>query len=290
MALEDIEVYVEVVKSRSFTRAAKSLGKPISTVSAKVARLEEQLGVTLLLRTTRQVSVTSEGEIYYNYCVRALAELSEAEQELAHGSKEPAGILHLTAPADLAQSVLAPVIETYFSRYPSVSVDLMVTNRKVDLAGEGVDLAVRVGDLADSGLIARKFLDTRAGLWASFDYLDRHGTPHTIKDLANHQMVQMKLAQRQLKLMDSNNVAVEYDFSSRLSTDDMQSCRMFIENGAGIGILPDFIGKIGARTGQLIRVLPELSSTSISTYFVYPEQRFLSQNVRTFIDCALERI
>lgn len=289
MAFEDIEVFAEVVEAKSFTRAAKRLGIPTSTASAKVARLEQRLGVTLLLRTTRQVSITAEGQAYYQHCVRALAELSEAERELAEGAAEPSGKLRITAPADLTQSVLTPVVEAYLARYPRVSVELILTNQQVDLVAEGINLAIRVGELADSNLIARRFFNTRMGLWASDDYLKIHGTPKTVKELEAHTMVEMALARRDLILRGADDVAVDIDFSGRLSTDDMQTCRMFIANGAGIGPLPNFIGINASEKNQLVRILPKISSAAFSAFFVYPDQRFVPKNVRAFIDCALDQ-
>jgi DNA-binding transcriptional LysR family regulator len=288
MALEDIEVFTEVVVSKSFTRAAKRLGMPTSTVSAKIARLEERLGVTLIQRTTRQLNITDEGNTYYEFCVRALAEMSQADDMLARKTAEPKGPLRITAPADLAHSKLVRVVETFLARFPNVSVELNVTNRKVDLIGEGIDLAVRIGNLADSSLIARKYVDARIGLWASEGYLGRCGMPLSAADLKQHEMIEMTLAHREVKLFDNNGNAVEVDFSGRLATDDMQNCRSFIENGTGIGPLPDFMGGDLAGTKRLIRVLPNLASAPTSAYFVYPAQRYLSQNVRAFIDCALE--
>lgn len=288
MALEDIEVFAEVVEAKSFTRAGKRLGMPTSTVSSKVARLEERLGVMLMLRTTRQVSITDEGKAYYKYCVCALAELAEAERELAEGAAQPSGILRLTAPADVSQSVLAPIIENYLARYENVSVELIVTNRKVDLVAEGINLAIRMGKMTDSSLIARKFFDTRVGLWASRDYLKRYGTPISAKELTAHKMVLMTLAQNTVKLLENDKRSVNIKFSSRLSADDMQSCKTFIENSAGVGLLPNFIGENESGDNRLVRVLPNIASATTTAYFVYPDQRFVSQNVRTFIDCALE--
>lgn len=289
MALEDIEVFIEVVDAKSFSRAAKRLGMPTSTVSAKMARLEETLGITLIQRTTRQMSVTPEGKTYYEYCSRALAELTEAKRALAQATQEPEGKLKLSAPADIAQVVLAPIIESYLARYPRVSVELIVTNRKVDLIGEGIDLAVRIGNLTSSSLIARKFFDARVGLWASESYLKRHGVPNTIADLAQHEMIEMTLARGEVKLQDKNGTAADLNFSGRLATDDMQNCRTLIETGAGIGPLADFIGESTSGLSQLVRVMPDLASAPTSAYFIYPTQRFVPPKVRAFIDRALER-
>lgn len=289
MALEEIEVFIEVVDAGSFTRAAKRLALPTSTVSAKMARLEEKLGVTLIQRTTRQMSVTPEGKTYYKYCVRALDELAEAERALAQTTQEPEGKLRISAPADFAHVILAPVVETYLAQYPRVSVELIVTNQKVDLIGEGIDLAVRIGNLADSSLISRKYIDARVGLWASEAYLKRHGVPKTVADLSQHEMIEMTLAHSEIKLRDKSGTVADVDFSGRLATDDMQNCRSLIEAGAGIGPLADFLGESISGPNQLVRVLPELASVRASAYFIYPTQRFVSQKVRAFIECALER-
>lgn len=277
-----------MVDANSFTRAAKRLGMPTSTVSSKIARLEERLGITLIQRTTRQLSITAEGKVYYAYCARALAELAEAERALALATAEPEGTLRLTAPGDIAHAVLAPVVKTYLARHSGVSVELVITNQNVDLVGEGIDLAVRVGKLASSSLIARKYIEARVGLWASENYLRHHGVPQTIADLAQHEMIEMTLARSALKLLDKNGNVVDADFSGRLVTDDMQNCRSLIEAGAGIGPLVDFMGENSAGSTRLVRVLPDLSSAPASAYFIYPAQRFVSQNIRTFIDCALE--
>jgi DNA-binding transcriptional LysR family regulator len=287
MALADIEVFTEVVDAKSFTRAGKRLGMPTSTVSSKIARLEEKLGVTLIQRTTRQLNVTDQGKTYYAYCTRALAELAEAERALALTTSEPQGALRLTAPADFAHAVLAPVVETYLAQNPQVSVELIVTNRRVDLVAEGVDLAVRMGALADSSLIARKYIDAGIGLWASEAYIDRRGMPETFADLADHHMIAMTLARGHVELQDETGSVVEIDFSGRLATDDMHNCRSLIETGAGIGPLADFMGEDVSNSKRLVRVLPNLTGAQASAYFVYPAQRFVSQNVKAFIECAL---
>lgn len=286
MNLDGIEVFAEVVEAKSFSRAARRLGMPVSTVSAKVARLEERLNVTLIRRTTRQLSVTEAGQTYYEYCVRALAELGEAEQHLAQTKAEPTGVLRITAPPDIAQSILTPIITSFTTRHAAVSVDLTVTNRAVDLIGENIDLAIRVGRLTDSSLIIRKFKDFCMGLWAAPKYLELVGHPKTLADLEYLTLVELNIGGASHQMISENGKSPNIKNAGRIATDDIQSCRAFVEAGAGIGILPDFVGEEGARAKRLVRVLPNASSRPATAYFVYPEQRFVSQNVRAFIDWA----
>ncbi len=285
MILDGIDVFTEVVDAQSFSRAARRLGMPTSTVSARIARLEERLGATLIHRTTRQLSVTPLGRRYYDRCVRALAEMSEAERELADTSEEPSGPLRITAAADLAQFKLVPVIDAYLARYPRTSVSLTVTNRRADLIAEGLDLAVRIGALPDSSLVARRYFEARLGLWATQDYLDRHGTPRAPAELAGHNLVRLSRDTGALDLRDAEGRPVPLDMPARIEADDMQSCRSFALAGAGIAILPDFIGT--APDAPLVRILPRIASAPIAPAFVYPAQRFVPRTLRAFIDLAM---
>lgn len=284
MELDGIDVFAEVVDARSFSTAAKRLGMPVSTVSAKVARLERRLGVTLLHRTTRQLNLTQSGKAYYQRCVRALAEISQAERELADQSEVPAGLLTISAAADLAQFKLIPLIEAYLERYPQTSLDLRVSNQRVDLVAEGIDLAIRSGELEDSALVVSRYADTRVGLWASNDYLDQHGQPSNVRELENHRLVHMSRAEDLLKIAELKGEETHFADHSRLSCDDLQTVRAFIEKGAGIGVLPDFVGSYVER--PLVQVLPEVASDPISAYFVYPSQKFVPRALRAFIDLA----
>ena len=286
MELDGIDVFAEVVEARSFSAAANRLGMPVSTVSAKVARLEQRLGVTLLHRTTRQLNLTPSGRVYYERCIRALTEMSEAERALAEQSEEPSGLLTISAAADLAQFKLIPLVEEYLERYPKARIDLRVSNRRVDLVAEGIDLAIRSGELEDSALVASRYADTRVGLWASQGYLDQYGPPTNIQDLSNHRLVHMSRAEELLRIVDLDGAEIGFADNSRLACDDLQTVRAFIEKGAGIGVLPDFIGSYPAR--PLIQVLPKVSSDPISAYFVYPAQKFVPRSLRAFIDLARE--
>src|SRR5689334_18636195 len=175
MDLDGIEVFVKVVEAGSFNQAAKLLGMPNSTVSAKVSALEKRLGVTLLQRTTRKLRATQAGEIYFQQCLRALEQLQAAENELTRGQQEPRGLLKLTAPTDIGHSLLAILVHAFLQKHPKMEVELIITNRVLDLVAEGIDVAIRAGDLPDSRLIAKRFSVGYFGLWASPSYLKRRG-------------------------------------------------------------------------------------------------------------------
>src|SRR5262250_1275629 len=187
MDLDAIAVFVKVVQAGSFSQAAKLLGMPNSTVSAKISLLEQHLGVTLLQRTTRKLGLTQAGEAYFKRCVQALEELQAAESELATAQREPQGILKLTAPIDLGHSLLPLLVSIFLRKYPQMETELLVTNRILDLVAEGIDLAIRAGALKDSRLIAKRFVLGQFALWASPSYLKKRGVPSHPKELSQHE-------------------------------------------------------------------------------------------------------
>src|SRR4029453_2311493 len=186
MDLDGIEIFVKVLQAGSFSRAARLLGMPNSTVSAKVSALEKRLGVTLLQRTTRKLRATQAGEAYFHRSVRALEELQAAENELETTRGEPKGLLRVTAPVEVGHGLLPALVHEFIEKHPHMEVELVITNRVLDLVGNGIDLAVRAGPLKDSGLIAKRFELGHFGLWASPDYLTKHVAPRHPKELAQH--------------------------------------------------------------------------------------------------------
>jgi DNA-binding transcriptional LysR family regulator len=218
--------------------------------------------------------------------VRALTEISEGEQELVAVTREPIGLLRLTAPADLAQSLLPPLVERFLDAHPKVSLELIVTNQQVDLVAEGVDLAVRAGSLDDSTLVIRKFRSARVSLWASHAYLSRMGTPRTQADLAGHAFIRFSRMGDRVELKSSTGDTIEVDFTGRLASDDLDNLRAFVLRGKGIGLLPEFLGEDMTSLSSLVRVLPHYASEVTTVHFAYPAQRFVPQTVRAFIAIA----
>lgn len=286
MVLDGVDVFVKVVQAGGFSAAARQLGMPTTTVSAKIARLEERLGVTLIQRSTRRMHVTAAGEAYFAHCVEALRALQAGEEQLAAASIDPTGMLRLTAPPDLAQSVLPAIVERYIKAYPKAGIELIVTNVPMDLLAEGIDLAVRASPMKDSTLTSRKFGAAPLGLFASQGYLDLNGTPQTVGDLAGHELLIHPRVPTGIFRLKSGETNLALPASARILADDMQTLRALARRGLGIAVLPDFSGT-EAEDETLVRVLPELGTPVGTVYFVYPAQKFVPVNVRAFIDLAL---
>jgi DNA-binding transcriptional LysR family regulator len=257
MELDGIEIFVKVVQAGSFSAAAKALGMPNSTVSAKLSALEKRLGVTLLQRTTRKLHVTQAGEAYFQRCVLALEQLQAAESELTSAQQEPQGCLRLTAPVELGHSLLTTLVREFLQRHPKLEVDLIITNRVVDLIAEGIDLAIRAGKLSDSRLIAKRFVVGHFGLWASSAYLKNHGTPTHTKELAKYELLRFApFKGNRLELTNGSENAQPL-IAGRLRADDFETLKAFALLGQGIAYLPGFLCAEEARDERLQRVLPK---------------------------------
>lgn len=285
MDLNAIAVFVKVVQAGSFSRAARLLGMPNTTVSAKVARLEKHLGVTLIQRTTRKLNVTPQGRAYFDHCVNGLEELAAGESLLTSASGEPTGLLRITAPVDVGHHVLPPIVHDYLRAHPKVRIELVVTNRMVDLVAEGVDLAVRAGELKDSTLAARPFITYQGGLWASRTYVASRGEPKTPDELARHDGLFFSRLPREALRLASGRKKADVPLSWRIAADDLETLRAFVLQGDGIGAMPDYLARDHA--GEIVRVLPDWSWTRAALSFVYPGRRFVPPTVRSFIDAAL---
>jgi DNA-binding transcriptional LysR family regulator len=286
--LDGIEVFVKVLESGSFSRAAKLLGMPNSTVSAKVSALEKRLGVTLLQRTTRKLRATPAGETYFQQCVLALERLQAAESELTSAQREPRGLLRVTAPADIGHSLLATLARGFLQQYPKTEVELVVTNRVLDLIAEGVDLAIRAGALADSGLIAKRFSVGHFGLWASPAYLKKRGMPSHPRDLAPQECLRFSLFKDNRVELTNGKERARVVTSGRLCADDFETLKAFALLGEGIAYLPSFLCVEEAGQKRLQRILPEWRGDAVTFSFVYPAQRFVAPKVRAFITAAEE--
>ena len=289
MDLDDISAFVKVVQAGSFSQAARVLGMPNTTVSAKVARLEKRLGVTLIQRTTRKLHVTAAGQEYFARCMRGLSEIEAAEAEISSAT-EPQGLLKITAPGDVAHTILPPIISRYLSSYPRTRVELIVTNHVIDLIADGVDLAIRAAELENSTLVARKFFSFTGGLWASPGYLQKRGAPKTPSDLEKHASVIFTRRHRQSLSLNDGRSKANIVLNGQIAVDDLETVHAFAVQGSGIGALPDFVADRSAKDGSLVKVLPQWTWTSGALSFVYPSQRFLSAKVRAFIDTSLDSL
>lgn len=282
--LEAVRVFVHVVQCASFTSAAAQLGLPKSTVSRRVAVLEEQLGVRLLHRTTRRLHLTDAGEVYFARAARVIGDLEAAEQDVLAMQASPRGRLRITAPADLRY--LANIVSDFQAAHPEVAVFTSMTQRKVDLVGEGFDLALRAGHLDDSTLIARRLATLGSGLFASLRYLDAHGTPDTLEALQAHRVVAFSrrdnLGSWTLQATGGESTVVEVE--AAIASDDYGYVHDTVAGGAGIGMLPHFLGLPSVEAGTLRRVLPNYEGPSVPLHALYPSPQHLTPKVRAFID------
>jgi DNA-binding transcriptional LysR family regulator len=289
-ALDGIAVFARVVDAGSFSVAARRLGISKSAASAQVKRLEERLGVRLLNRTTRRLAPTEAGAAYYRHCTRILAEAEAAEREAAALHAEPRGTLRISAPDAFGSMHVAPAVPEFVARYPDVAIDLSLSAAHVDLVEAGLDLAIRIGTLADSALVVRRLAPSRPLLCASPAYLAARGEPHEPRALARHNCLRVnvlpwggewRLASR------SGEVRVTVD--GNLRSDSAEALRAAALAGLGIALLPSWAVADELRAGRLRRVLPrwELPASAISA--AYPSGRQMSAKVRAFVDHLARR-
>jgi DNA-binding transcriptional LysR family regulator len=289
MELDAISVFVKVVESGSFSGAARLLRMPKTTVSAKVAALERRLGVTLIRRTTRKLHVTDAGQNYFHHCALAIKEIEKGESELLAEQVKPQGLIRVTAPADFGHTVLPRIVSEYIKKYPETEVELIVTNRIVDLIGEGIDLALRAGELQDSTLIARKYFESHGALWASPAYLKKYGDPDHPRLLPKYRIISRTgLPARSLEFTDGKSTFI-LSHKSQVRADDFEAVKSFLLLKQGIGYLPDFLCQKEAKTKELVQVLPKWRMKNPGVFsFVYPGQKYASPKIRAFIETALE--
>jgi DNA-binding transcriptional LysR family regulator len=288
LGLDDIAVFVQVVEAGSFSAAARRLAMPKATVSAKVARLEKRLGLSLIQRTTRKLRVTEAGEQYFRHCAEAIREVEVAEATLQSTSGKPSGVLKITAPVDLGRTLLPRIVNAYAARYPDVSVDLLVTNRVMDLVGEGIDLAIRPSQvLKDSSLIAQRYFDMGSDVWASPHYLQRLGPLTHPRDLANAKLV--GFSARSSAVFTNGKSDVEVGLNGRIRADDLETIKALLLLGQGIGWLPDFLAEDSTPSGALVPALPQWRVKERgAVYFVYVGRKYGLPKVRAFIETALD--
>ncbi|PIS11311.1 MAG: LysR family transcriptional regulator [Bdellovibrio sp. CG10_big_fil_rev_8_21_14_0_10_47_8] len=286
MDLNEVAVFIKVVQAGSFSQAARQLNMPNSTVSSKVSSLEKRLGVTLIQRTTRKLSVTEAGQAYFKTCVHGLQEIQMAEAEIATSQGDPQGLLRLTAPVELGNSVLPALISEFIQKYSKVSIEVLFLDRTVDLVAENVDLAIRAGELRDSTLKAKKLGSVYFAPFASPQYLKLHGTPKHPRELRDHQCLQFTtLGSESWKLTNSRG-SIKVPVKSKVMANDLNMVRNLTTAGSGIALLPTFFCYAEVQSGKLVRILPEWQSHLAPVHFVYPAQKFVLPKLSTFIEFA----
>jgi DNA-binding transcriptional LysR family regulator len=284
--LTDIAIFVKVVELSSFTAAAEALESSQPVVSKAVTRLEEKLGARLLNRTTRRLSLTEAGSELYRRSVRALQEIENAELEVARFQTEPRGTLRVAAPMSFSILQLGPVIQNFLERYPGVTVELNMDDRQVDIIEEGFDVAIRIGQLQSSNLVARKITPCRQVMCASPAYLEKRGSPERPEDLLEHNCIlySLLLTPREWRLVDSDGETHAVPVGGTLHSNNGLVNRAAAVAGAGIVLLPTFYIGEEVRSGVLKPILCKFKPQELAVYAVYPERRNLTPKVRAFVD------
>lgn len=289
MELNEIVVFQRVVQSGSFSAAARQLDMPKSTVSRKISDLEEQIGARLLQRTTRKLGLTDAGRIFYEHAVRIVAEVEEAEQAVGRMQAAPRGLLRVTAP--LSFGMLGPVAAAYLCAHKEVQVEIVCTDRLVDLIEERFDVAIRVGRLADSSLVARALGSIKRVLVATPGYCKDHGTPRTPAEISKHSCIVFGVgASPNLWTLEGGGPRTEVRVEPRLVANDFDMVLSAALTGVGIAWVPEFICAEDLRKGKLRRILPEWSSAETPVHAVYPTARGLSPKVTAFIEFLGKRL
>lgn len=291
--LNDIALFVQVVRNGSFAEAARRLGVPSNTVSRRVQQLEAQLGMRLLQRSTRKLTLTSAGQTFHERCAGAVEGLTEAALELMTGTQEPRGLVRVAAPADFFDFLQMESVAEFMAMYPLVRLDVVLSDAKTDLIAERIDVAFRGGPMQDSGYIGRQVLcDGSDGFVASPAYIAAHGSPDTLQDLMNHDCVSFALPGNitPWRLTGPDGVEEEVRVTPRFSGNTIQALRKASLAGLGITLLPQLVVQRDLNAGLLVPVLPQYKRTSHGLHVLYPSRRHLPLAVSAFIDLVVQKL
>jgi len=286
-----IPVFVAVVENSGFSAAARTLGISKSAVSKRINQLEAHLGVRLLHRTTRKLSLTEAGERYFEHAAQALTAAGQAEDAVTELQGEPQGNLKISSPMSFGRLHVAPLIPKLLQRYPKLQIDLVMDDRKVDLVAGGFDVAIRAGNLPASTLIARKLAPVRQVLCASPDYIDRYDRPGTPAELSSHNCLLYSYSS------DANEWTLigeggpeTVTVSGSYQVNNSEALLEALREGIGIGRLPTFVAGPDLKTGRLVKLFESYRLPDFTLYAVFPERQYLPAKVRAFLDFAIEYI
>jgi len=284
--IDAMQAFVTVADQRSFASAARKLGLSPSAVTRLIAALEDHVGARLLQRTTRNVVLTDVGARYLERVRRILADVEEAEGSVQAERSRPSGRLVLSAPVGFGRLHVSPVVSAYLSRYPEVSCELRLADRIINLVEDGVDLAVRIGHLSDSSLVARQVGAMRRIVVASPSYLKQHGEPRTPEAITAHQTIEFGATPDWRFVRDGRELRV--DPSPRLITNSADAAIQHAEQGGGLTRVMAYQAADAVKRGGLRIVLANFEELALPIHIVYPTSRLLSAKVRAFIDLVTE--
>jgi DNA-binding transcriptional LysR family regulator len=285
--LNDMALFVEVVKARSFRGAAEALGMPNSTLSRRISLLEKGIGLRLLNRTTRRIDVTEAGKVYFERCKRIVEEARLAHEQLGGMLAEPSGSLRVSLPVDFAITYLAPLISEFAQQYPGIDFEFDLTSRRVDLVSEPIDLAIRIGESEPSHMIARPLARMAGHLYASPRYLERHGAPTEPSDLSRHQCLCMM--KTTVWTLHNGAQRVDIPIAGRFRLNSGGMIRRLATLDMGIAFLPEEIVADDIASGRLRRIMPRWEGPPVAVYAV-TETRLLPAKTQRFIEFLRGRL
>jgi DNA-binding transcriptional LysR family regulator len=287
--LDGVAVFVGVINAGSFTAAAHALGHSTSYVSKAVTRLEKRLGSRLLNRTTRTISLTDAGRAYYERCSQIVIDAENAERSINQLQEKPSGLLRINAPGSFGSKYMLDVLSQFMHRYPEVKLEVEFNDRLIDVVAEGYDVVIRVGEIKDSNLVARKFTSSRGVVVASPDYLKRKGCPKRAEDLAQHDCIAYSLLPTPTQWVfykDGVRTSVTVDPRAMCNSAEIEVA-MAVQ-GIGITRLPLFTCEQEVANGDLQIILADYDQLKYDVYAVYPHRQYLTAKVRAFVDYVLD--
>ena len=289
--LGDLLVFTKVVETESLTKAGQLLGLPKSTVSRRISRLEEHLGAQLLFRSTRAVTVTQDGALFFQYCLRSMGVLRDGERALQSQQSRPQGVVRVALPYVLGQTLVGPLLAGVLNEHPDVRLVSVLSDDAVNLLREGFDLALAVGPLADSELVAIKLGTTECGAFGAPGYFERKGMPQNHIELPRFDLLATgSLDRRQKWRLHNGTQEVGVEFLPKLICNDLILLRQAVLAELGIASLPAFLCKSDLAEGRLVEVLPGWHTADMSFYALFSDPKAVPVRVRTLIDYLVERL
>ena len=291
--LDGIAIFVQVVQSKSFVNAAEKMNHSTSYISKEVSKLETRLGVRLLHRTTRTLSLTSEGEVYYQQCQQIIEDALHVENSLWGRQQIPQGRLKLSCPIGIGVSRIRPILAEFMAKYPKITLDIELNDHKVDLISDGFDIVIRAAaQLEDSSLISRRFMNSTSLTLASPQYLQEYGIPKHPNELIDHQMI----SYRNLKTPETwyytakNGQKTQTHVISRVSCNNSEMMVSLCLAGQGIIRMPLFNLRDEVTTGKLVPLFEDFIPISIGVYLIYPSRKNMPAKVKCFIDFIVDKL
>lgn len=291
--LNDVEIFVQVVENGSFTSTAERLNLSKAVVSKYVSRLETELGVRLLYRTTRRLSLTEAGEIFFERCRFGIQELNGARSEVIWMQGAPRGTLKIAVPVSFGVAQLAQIMSKFTAQYPAVDIDMVMDDKKTDIVKDGFDLAVRITeDASENSIVTTRIAPCRHVICAAPSYIEQHGLPEKPSDLLNHTVLTYSYQQSVLRWVftapDGTEEAVEV--KSKVRINNSLAIREMLLNGVGLTRTPTFVVGPDIAAGRLVALLPDYDAMEISIFLAYPDREFLSPKVSALIEFLSEEI